>query len=267
MSNDFFIKISEESEALCYNFGVFSSKVQTPNTFVCSKHDKPYSRFFYVVNGLIIFNKGSKKELQAPAGSLVYLPNDITYKSEWPAGVPGEYITINFQISDRFLHLPDRICIATVDKNEYYLKMFKNAYKIWMQGSLGYKLEVLSELYKILYSLDNDILRKQTKQKHQLIYKGIIFLENNYLHDVTVCELAKICNTSEGNFRRLFKKYKNMSPITYRNYLRIKKACDLLNSGEYSISEVAEAVNIPDVCYFYKLFSKFMNTTPKSFIS
>ena len=38
MSNDFFIKISEESEALCYNFGVFSSKVQTPNTFVCSKH-------------------------------------------------------------------------------------------------------------------------------------------------------------------------------------------------------------------------------------
>ena len=100
-----------------------------------------------------------------------------------------------------------------------------------------------------------------------MIYKGIIFLENNYLQDISVGNLAEMCSTSEGNFRRLFKKYKNMSPITYRNYLRIKKACDLLGSGEYSVAEAAEAVNIPDVCYFYKLFAKFMNTTPKSFIS
>ena len=145
--------------------------------------------------------------------------------------------------------------------------MFKNAYNIWLRGSIGYKLEVLSELYKILYSLENDILRRYTKQKHQMIYKGIIFLENNYLQEVSVGDLAKMCSTSEGNFRRLFKKYKNMSPVTYRNYLRIKKACDLLGSGEYSIAEAAEAVNIPDVCYFYKLFSKFMNVTPKSFVS
>ena len=267
MSSDFFIEIPVANDTLTHNFGVFSRKVQTPDTFVCTKNDKPFSRFFYVVNGLIIFDKGTKKELPAPAGSIVYLPNDITYKSEWPAGETGEYISINFQMSDKLLRLPDKICIAATDKNGYYLKMFKNAYDIWLHGSIGYKLEVLSELYKILYSLDNDVLRRYTKQKHQMIYKGIIFLENNYLQDISVGNLAEMCSTSEGNFRRLFKKYKNMSPITYRNYLRIKKACDLLGSGEYSVAEAAEAVNIPDVCYFYKLFAKFMNTTPKSFIS
>ena len=96
---------------------------------------------------------------------------------------------------------------------------------------------------------------------------GILYLENNYLQDVTVSELAKMCNTSESNFRRLFKKYKKMSPVTYKNYLKIKKSCDLLRSGEYSIAEAADAVNIPDICYFYKLFIRFMNVTPKSFIS
>ncbi|UKI38466.1 MAG: AraC family transcriptional regulator [Clostridiales bacterium] len=44
------------------------------------------------------------------------------------------------------------------------------------------------------------------------------------MQDISVGDLAKMCSTSEGNFRRLFKKYKNMSPITYRNYLRIKKS-------------------------------------------
>ena len=92
-------------------------------------------------------------------------------------------------------------------------------------------------------------------------------MENNYLSDCTAHELAEMCNTSEGNFRRLFRKYKNMSPVAYRNYLRIQKACDLLSGGEYSIAEAAAAVNIPDVCYFYKLFTKFMNVTPKAFIS
>ena len=267
MDKDFYIKTYNGIESISNSFGVFSGKVKTPNTYVCPKSSRLYSRFFYVVNGLIIFNKNTKKELCAPAGTIVYLPSDATYKSEWPVGEVGEYISINFQIADSLLELPDKICIVTFDKNEYYLKMFKNAHKIWIQGSIGYKLEVLSELYKILYSMDNDIFRQKAKQTHQLIYKGIIFLENNYLQNITVEYLAKLCNTSEGNFRKLFKKYKNMSPITYRNYLRIKKACVLLNSGEYSVSEAAEAVNIPDICYFYKLFSKFMNTTPKSFIS
>ena len=57
-----------------------------------------------------------------------------------------------------------------------------------------------------------------------------------------------------------------MSPITYKNYLRIKKSCDLLRSGEYSISEAADAVNIPDICYFYKLFTRFIVVTPKKYI-
>ena len=266
MNDNFYIKFVEKNDIPGYSFGVFSNKVPTPDKAVCLKNDKPYSRFFYVVSGTIIFDKDTDDEICAPAGSIVYLPNDITYKSEWPEGETGEYISINFLLDEIYVRLPDKICIAAVDKNNYYLDMFKNVYNIWMQGTIGYKLEVLSELYKILYSLENDSIRRRTKKENQTIYKGIIFLENNYLQDISVNELAKMCNTSEGNFRRLFKKYKKMSPITYKNYLKIKKSCDLLKSGEYSIAEAAEAVNIPDICYFYRLFTKFMQCTPKKFI-
>ena len=89
-------------------------------------------------------------------------------------------------------------------------------------------------------------------------------LENNYIEEITVEHLAKMCNMSQCNFRRYFKKYSDMSPITYRNYLRIIKARDLLQTGEYNVTEAAAAVNIPDNCYFHKLFRQFLGSTPKS---
>ena len=75
-----------------------------------------------------------------------------------------------------------------------------------------------------------------------------------------------MCNLSESSFRRHFKEYKKMSPITYRNYLRIKKAKELIESGEYNVTEAAMNVKLPDICYFHKLFKKFYNTTPGKFI-
>ena len=87
-------------------------------------------------------------------------------------------------------------------------------------------------------------------------------LENHYLEDIGVTELAAMCNTSESNFRKLFARYKSMPPVTYRNYLRIKKAVTLIETGEYNVREAAEAVNIPDINYFHKLFKHFIGITP-----
>lgn len=266
MSEDFYVKLSETNMTADYRFGVFMGVVRTPDTYICTENDKPFSRFFYVTNGTITFDKGTEKEISASAGTIVYLPNNITYKSEWSAGEDGKYISVNFQLDELYITLPDRICIAAVDKNGYYLNMFRNIYDIWIKDALGYKIEVLSEIYRLIYCLMNDSIYSRAKTEHHIIYKGILYLENNYLSDVSVKELAKMCNTCESIFRRLFRRYKQMSPVTYKNYLRIQKACDLLRTGEYSVTEAAYAVNIDDISYFHKLFTRFMGCTPKKFI-
>ncbi len=56
------------------------------------------------------------------------------------------------------------------------------------------------------------------------------------------------------------KSSKDENPL---NYLRIKKSCDLLRSGEYSVAEAAAEVGINDLCYYYKLYAKFMGGTPR----
>ena len=248
------------------NFGVYRGEVSVPDRYVCTKNAKMFTRFFYVVKGTIVFDKGTNHMVIAPKGSIVYLPYDITYISEWENDENGEYISINFMLQDFYVQLPNHICIAAIDKTGSYLELFINAYEAWEKGAIGYRLALLSDVYKLLYFLFRDSTYKNYKKQHSSIYKGIFYLENHYTEDFSVEFLADMCNISAGSFRRHFKSYRKMSPITYRNYLRIQKAKELIQSGEYNITEAANSVNIPDLCYFNKLFRKYYQISPSDFL-
>lgn len=250
-------------EIMNNSFGVYSAEVIPPDTYICRKGDKQFSRFFYVVNGSIIFDKGTDKELRVKKNEIVFLPNNITYKSEWDTFERGKYISLNFVIDDGYISLPGKICTVAYDRYGVFLDMFEKLFDVWSKGALGCEIEVLSGVYQVIHQVFYEMTYRKIKSKNNVIYKGIMYLESHYLEDITINQLADMCHTSEGNFRRLFKKYKNMSPITYRNYLRMKKALTLIHSKEYTITEVAEAVNIPNVSYFYKMFKKTFGKTPK----
>ena len=76
------IKINK-IEIINNSFGVYYGEVIPPDSCVCRKGDKDFSRFFYVLKGEIIFNKETERELRVKSGEIVYLPKDITYLSEW----------------------------------------------------------------------------------------------------------------------------------------------------------------------------------------
>lgn len=254
-------------EIINNSFGVYQAEVVPPCPYICRTGDKVFSRFFYVVSGKIIFDKGTDRELSAGENEIVFLPNDVTYKSEWDIAKTGRYIALNFVSSDSLVSFPDEICIVARDMQGVLFEMFENLFKVWTKGELGYEIEMLSGIYKVIHHIYREMTYKKIKSINNVIYKGIMYLENHYLEDVSVKQLADMCHTSEGNFRRLFKKYKNTSPISYRNYLRMKKALVLLGSNEYTISEVANAVNIPDIPYFYKVFVKTFGKTPKEYLN
>lgn len=264
---NFQINLNNTVEENHLAYGVYKGEVTVPDKYVCKKGAKKFSRFFYVLQGTIVFNKNTPYPITASAGSVVYLPYDITYVSEWEPFRNGQYISINF-IRDEFnFELPNYICIAATDTQGNYYELFNDAYEIWRKGAVGYQIELLSYIYKLLYWLFRDSTYSDFQNSYQVIYKGIFYLENHYTEDFSIEMLANLCNLSPSSFRRYFKFYSSLSPITYRNYLRIKKAKELLLTGEYTVTEVACAVNIPDLCYFNKLFRKFYHTPPSEYLT
>ena len=263
MSDQFYISFADIDNKRISSLGVYRGTVNPPSYHTCKINEKNFTRLFYITKGKTIFDKGKNTELIAGKGDIVFLPDNITYISEWDTSEKGEYMVLHFTIDTLHIKMPSKICIASHDHDGIYLKMFENAYKICSQGRLGYRLELMSVVYKIIHNLYCETSIYKMKSEYRNIYPAILYLENHYTENITVNTLAAMCNMSEGNFRRYFKKYSDMSPITYRNYLRIKRSFELLKSGEFNVSEAASMVNIDDICYFHKLFKRVYGVSPK----
>ena len=218
-------------------------------------------RFFYMWEGEQTFILNNGTELTAKKGDIVYLPPDVTYISKWKN--QGKAISIFFSMVEESA-IGDNIFIVSNDKYGIYLKLFLNLADVFEKSQLGYKIKGQSIFWEIYYGILSDLL---TKNKNDTsVNKGIIFIENNYMEKINVNDLAKMCFISPATLRRKFKKSTGMSPIEYKNMLKIKKAAELLKTGDFSVTEAAKEVNIDDIYYFSKIFKRYMGITATSLI-
>lgn len=245
----------------------YSAKVTPPDGFVCHSGQRRFERIFYVSEGVfnIRFGQGS---LTVKKGGIIYLPSGVHYVSNWDEGQQGEYFALNFELYDdsgRSISLGDSIERMTDDLNDKIYNDFTEIYSSYISSPTGGNFKAYSLFWQLLCDLDNIIKKVALKSRYKSIYKAVMYLEQNFASDITSPELAAMCGLSEGAFRRLFKQYKNISPIKYRNELKIKKAVELLESGDFNVTEAAEAVGCQDICYFSKLFKSVTGKNPADF--
>lgn len=83
--------------------------------------------------------------------------------------------------------------------------------------------------------------------------------------DLTVPELAKMYEMSEGHFIRSFKQYTGTSPNTFRISKRLEIATDMLTSTKMTIEQIAQASGYSDPLYFSRIFKKYIGISPKEY--
>ena len=252
------------------DFSVVKKSVTPPCEFVCSYNSVLYARFFYVVKGTIIFDDEKHKNLRFSAGDIIYLPAHVVYRSKWDTSEEGYFISLNFLLSDNernVINLADDITLCCNDKSGKLYRSFCDTYESWEKASSGYRLECMSNLINVMREIAIRAERLELGKENRDMIKAIFYLEENYLQDVDIETLVKITNLKESQFRRKFKRLKGMSPIKYRNMLRIDKAADLLKSGEYSVVEAAMIVGFDDPNYFSRVFKSRLGLSPTQYIN
>ena len=105
-------------------------------------------------------------------------------------------------------------------------------------------------------------------QSHHIITGNITvndiveFMIKNIYLPLTLDEMANFANMSKFNFSRVFRNNIGCPPMNYFIRLKILKACELLNTTDMRIREVAYKLGYDDEYYFSKLFKKIMGVSP-----
>ena len=219
-------------------------------------------RYIYITEGSVCFFLEGK-ELWAGPQDMVYLPRDTAYNSRWKEDARFMVVDMLLRNAEgQDIRFGDAPCVLFNDVHRVYGGLLAElAAKAEANGPFDW-LERMSLALKLLCEMARDTTRTELDEKYRRIRPGIDYLENNYAEDFSIDDLAKICALSATSFRRLFFECKGMSPVEYRNSLRIRRATDLLKTGRYTVGDAAGQVGIGDINYFGKLFKRYTGLSP-----
>jgi len=97
------------------------------------------------------------------------------------------------------------------------------------------------------------------------IRKTLRYLDEHYMQDVSLQDMARECHYSASYFSTLFKARTGETFVGYINRLRLEKALQLLASTNLRTADIAAQVGFNDPKYFYRLFNRQYGTSVKAY--
>ena len=90
-------------------------------------------------------------------------------------------------------------------------------------------------------------------------------INRDYSSDLSLEDYAKISQMSKFHFLRVFKEIVGVSPIEYRNNIRLEHAKELLEDISLPIGEIGAMVGYSSASYFCDAFRKNLGVSPKQY--
>lgn len=98
------------------------------------------------------------------------------------------------------------------------------------------------------------------------VMRARLFIERNYRHKISMCDVAKHIAISEKHLCRKFKKEFGMPPQKYLVKVRMERANELLRSGEMTVGEVADSVGYDSPLTFSQMYKRHFGISPRAVI-
>jgi len=96
------------------------------------------------------------------------------------------------------------------------------------------------------------------------LMKVLSYIEHHITDaDLSVEQLSQEVAMSKSSFYKKIKSLTNQTGIEFIRTVRVKRAAQLLEQGQYNVNEVAYMVGFMDVDYFRKCFKEHFGYTPK----
>ena len=175
--------------------------------------------------------------------------------------------------------LDDRISGLEQGIDDYITKPFSSTYLKTRIKSLLYQRKQLQELYLEQWSdqkkeapaptllVEVEPERPQIVPFDELFMKRVMEIMHEQMDNskLTIDEFAQELGMGRTVFYQKLKSIVGISPIDFVREMRIKRAKQLMETGEYNVSTIAYMTGFNDPKYFSKCFKKKYGVSPSEF--
>lgn len=197
------------------------------------------------------------------AGDLLYLPKGVE-DAKYVLSSEGYFAVYNI-----YFDSPDDLPTRPMQihgKSEEFKWLYERSYREWFAKKEGYYYRILQNFYHILELVNKQQLQYNTKQKFAYLAPAEEYMTSHYCDaDFDYDRMHKLAGLSYSYFKKLFIDKYGIPPLKHITHLRINRACELLQTGMFQISQIAEMCGYDNVYYFSNVFKKYMGVSPKQY--
>lgn len=230
--------------------------------------------FHYILSGKGTFmwqdRKGCENTavLKAGQGFLISPRQITTYVAD--ERIPWEYCWLEFD----GLRAKEALEITGLDINQPIYKPVHKEFAEKMRDEMLYivrnkkeaPLHLIGHLYLFIDALTRSVRDYQPsegKVKDFYIKEALAYIENNYMNNISVEDIAEQSGLNRSYFGKIFRKAVGKSPQEFLISYRMIKAAELLRLTRYSVSQIGTAVGYPNQLHFSRAFKTVYGVSPR----
>jgi len=155
--------------------------------------------------------------------------------------------------------------VSNVGIHSEIISQYRRLNETWLSRHPGYVMRVRAHLMIILQRfLAMLVYDVDTYQFDPRIKQAIRYITDNYAESLNISAVAEAVSLNPVYFGALFKKETHVTFRDYLNTIRLNQAEDMLRTGKWNVTEVAQHCGFTDVFYFSRLFKKHKGIPPSA---
>ncbi len=225
---------------------------------------------YYMIKGHRQYSTDDNLVLHLYDSNIIFIPDGYCYLSKVALNKEGEKSTgigIAFDIYDdnhELIRINEPLKIVATDNDGSYLNLFNNVLEAVTRPT-AIRIRAKANLYTFFDKIASTMLKSEYLLTHfSDISPAIEQIEKFPEKNISINELAKLCHLSESSFRRKFKQYSNgVSPLAYRNRIRVMKAEELCMNTSHTVEMAAQFLGFCDAAHLCRVYKQYTGKTLK----
>lgn len=223
-------------------------------------HSHPYFELIFFLEGKANIDAGAET-VSVLGFDVVIYPPGLLHAEHLELGRRQEIICfwVDTGPTPKFDH-----AIKLVDERGTLRELFEMIYAEFT-ANRPYAAELISSYLQAVFLQVRQHFTEPSRETSSLVERSLGYIHENYAQNFGIEALAATVSVSPSYLFRLFKKKVRLTPMHYRNVVRIDKAKLLLADRALTVDVVAERVGFDDPKYFARVFKGLTGMSPSAY--